>query len=277
MLIASLNNILTILLPALWGTYDRSISLLNYQAASYIAAFSFGLSIYFLFFNKNHTNFSFLRNKLYLLFLSIISIFNLISVILPGGRGALVLSVLYLLLTILFLLKFKYYKSLLYIVMVLTIFYFSFPTLLNNSSINTGFKRATEFLGDGLRINWAGTSDRDLVYSNVISLISENPIWGYGIFSYWNYSPNPHNIFLEFMLSGGILYSGLMSIVLLLIIFKVFRLIKFNSSDLIYLYILIFPLTILMFSGSYLITSEFWFITTLILLKSRKAIKVEIK
>jgi O-antigen ligase len=125
-----------------------------------------------------------------------------------------------------------------------------------------GFRDIGIDLGNG--INWEKTSGRDQVYSSAISFIKERPILGYGIFSYWRVMPNPHNLFLEILLSGGIVYFFMFFSLLGRLFIKLSKMIRYDCRNKFWLVIYMYPFIMLMFSGSYLTSSMFWFVGMLV-------------
>lgn len=138
---------------------------------------------------------------------------------------------------------------------------------MQNDVFRTGYMRATQFLAPGGGINWEGTSGRDVVYLNTIHLIEQRPVLGYGLYGMWdviNYYP--HNLFLEVLLQGGIVYLIIFSWMLLLFVRKLFRMVKTDRRYRILGILFLYPFVMLMFSGTYLNTSQFWFAVVFVLL-----------
>ena len=109
-------------------------------------------------------------------------------------------------------------------------------------------------------IDMSQTSGRDHVYRDAIELIKQSPIIGYGIFGFFKvYGSYPHNFFLEILLQGGILLLFAILIIIISLIKKIIYMIKYNEELRIILIIFLYPIVMLMFSGTYTSDSIFWF------------------
>lgn len=250
---------------------QRFISLggTTYQTASYISAFSFGINIYFLISDSIEDRFKFTRTSMYKIFSYFLLFVQVISVFITGGRGGMVLVVVYLgyFILINFHPNKHLMKSLKYIAIflgVFLVFLMILPTLLEIPSFNNSFQRVFSYISeDG--IDWTETSNRDIVYRNAIQLIKASPIVGYGYYGYWQFSMNPHNLFLEVLLQGGILYLALFIFLLILLVNKYFNMKRGKSTEQIIEIIALYPFTMLMFSGTYTNNSVFWFVISYII------------
>jgi len=228
----------------------------QYQAFSYFCAFSF-LTFLRHFLNKNDLK---LWQSCGYLFMLLV-LFS--GVILSGGRGGLVVVFAGLVTFIIRkkgLLKFLKYLIFGLIVAYILIYLaielnFSFSDRLSES-----FDRLFSFISsDG--INMEGTSNRDDFYGIAIKNINESLIFGYGIFglvgSLGEYYP--HNIFLEILLQGGIVYLIVFLIIMCCFFYKLAILIKLKRADDIILIPTIYSVVLLLFSSSYLQEPFFWF------------------
>jgi O-antigen ligase len=76
----------------------------------------------------------------------------------------------------------------------------------------------------------------------------------------WYVTGYPHNLILEILLSGGLIYLGITVFFVAIFVKKIlFFAIK---NDVLFIYIILYPIIQLMFSGTYLVTTEFWIIVT---------------
>jgi O-antigen ligase len=237
---------------------------LSYQVVSYIASFAFSLNLFFLLFGDKYQRFSFLNTHTYTIVTYLMMIFQISVLFISGGRGGFV--VLFLSALILIIIKFN--KRVLYSkVILIIVLLFSTLYILKNILpveiaylLQRGFDRVFSYISfDGIDIH--ETSGRDTIYFSAIGLIKESPIYGYGIFKYFDLAKHyPHNIFLEILLQGGLLYLSFWIIVLTKFYFKIKRMIKFDETQLLLIPIAIYPIVQLMFSGSYLMSTLFWFV-----------------
>ncbi len=188
--------------------------------------------------------------------LNIYSIIIYIAILSTGARGASLVATIIL----------SYYiirkitlKNFIYIVVIGSFLFLIINNLSTREMFKFNLNRTFEYIGDD-GINWSGSSGRDKVYSTTIDHIKNKPIIGYGIFSYsakLGYKSYPHNIFLEFLIQGGIIYFLVASI----IIVRLFRKTHYlkEEKDLVFI-LYIYQLINLIFSGTYMATGLFWMI-----------------
>lgn len=228
----------------------------QYQAFSYFCAFSF-LTLLRYYLSQGNL-------KLWVQFLYVCVLLVLFAgVILSGGRGG--LMVVFVGLTVFIirkkgLLKFvKYFVSIAFIGFILLYLAkesnFSF-----SERIGESFDRLFSFISsDG--IDMEGTSNRDDFYNIAIDKISDSLILGYGLFGLVGVlgSYYPHNIFLEVLLQGGLIYLVLFLTLMAWFFYKLARLIKLKKDEDIILIPTVYWSVLLLFSSSYLQEPFFWF------------------
>lgn len=237
----------------------------SYQDASYMAALAIGINL-FLLSQKNDTNRARISNlKCYKCFQIILLLIQLFSLIVCGGRGAFVLFLVYF-----FIFLFNSglssiikKTSMIIVIGLIGIIIASYFGFLNNLTV--GLNRIIDFISLSDGIDWNGTSGRDTVYSDVLHIIKNNPFFGYGIFNYRNIYQLPHNIFLELLVQGGIFYAVPFVGILIFSFNKYKKIVKYESCFAIMGIIGLYPIIMLMFSGSYMVTSLFWFVLSLVL------------
>ena len=241
------------------------------QGLSYDASYCFLLYLFLLVFGKEFDRFPVFKSKGYRFFSILMLPYLLMIMLFAGGRGALgnlVVGVIY----ILYLgkkkrrLKFgRLFKYFLIGGMVLTVALnaFSFDVL---EVFTRNFHRVFSFFDSGLDIS-EKTSGRDMSTVEALSQISQHPVIGSGLFTYKDsFFENteltyPHNLFLEVLIQGGLLYFYFFLIFGLLVLLKAKSLMRDTNQALVIL-LGIFSLTKLMFSDSYLQNSFFWFFVT---------------
>lgn len=264
-IIFSLGSINSILIPYAMGIQNTGLGGATYQTASYTSALSFGILLYFYWFGSNHIRFNFTKLGIYKWILLILALMNSLCVFISGGRGGFVLLTLYIMIFIINIIKIKRFSTLLNMIFIIVISCVLIYSMSENIIFRAGFERVISFIDFEHGINWEGTSERDRVYSDALFIINEKPILGHGIFSYWLVTDYPHNIFLEVLLGGGIVYFVLVTCALIFTFFKLIRMIKYDPNNRIWLIIFLYPITMLMFSGTYLSSQEFWFIIILLI------------
>lgn len=251
-----------VLIPFFSGSLPPIVSFggSSYQYLSYASAYAFGLNLYF--YLSNHYFKSKLLSKiLYYFILSVL----LFSVIFSGGRGGILLILAYYFYFLFFsshVVKLKARYLLIEYLFIIILLFILNPNFIYQFLDLDGWSRIFEYLNDDLSINWSGTSGRDEIFLEAISFILLRPIFGYGVFDIFNFIGYPHNFFLEILLSGGFAFLILFLLFTIKIIYPVVnRLIKRNS---IIVVIGIYPFVNLLFSGSYLANSEFWFVLSFV-------------
>lgn len=245
----------------------------EYQTYSYYCGFAYSINLFFLLNGKSYERFKWFNNKLYDILSSVLLVIQAACCLMAGGRGGFVLVVLS---TIVFLLLSK--KVRVGYALVLGGLIFTVIILLPQEfldSVSLGSERTFSFLQGG-KVDLSAASDRDEVYNKAIGLIWDRPVLGYGIFGYALYNKaTPHNIFLEVMLQGGLVYSLFFWLFVLYIAKKLKIMIKRDSSNKLLIAMGIWPFTELLFSSSYMMFGLFWFLIAYVFvydLKKPKAI-----
>lgn len=259
--IFSFTFLTVILIPYIISALPNYVNfgLMNYQNASYLSAFTVGLGIYVI-----------LKVEVkHRLFYIIMTILTFPSVFIPGGRGGAILLILYILVAILIVtLKREIpivIKTLMYIVVFIAAF--SLIIFIYKSG---GESRTFSYIKDG-SFDVGGTSGRGQIYEMSMYFISRNPLYGYGPFNYYHLINNiPHNMVLEMLLSFGFIGLFFILIILTLLTLNMIKNYNPNSVDLLVLFITIYPITLLMFSSNYLVTSELWFVLFYFMTKGRR-------
>src|SRR5690606_30091320 len=102
--------------------------------------------------------------------------------------------------------------SSIFIITLLVIFW---PKLMEYPEFEKSFSRVFSYISSE-GIEWDSTSGRNDLYEKAIEYISKSPIIGYGVFGMFSeFGFYPHNLILEVLLQGGLVY-------LILILFCLF-------------------------------------------------------
>ncbi len=261
------GSIVSILVPFISGAAFSIMGGASYQAASYYTAFAYGLNLYVLIYSSNHTESRAFSSVSIKIFQVIFLILQVIMVIIPGGRGAFVLMIVY---SFMAFLKLITLRNAVKLILGLLIFFLLayvlsnvFPRLLANPIFQRGFNRAVAFIGPGGTVNWEGSSGRQPIYLESINLFKQSPVIGYGLYGYFSkvsYGGYPHNFFLEILLQGGLLYLSIWLLFILHLGRRILNFIKTDEKQRIVIYLGLYPAVMLMFSGSYLSNGLFWFL-----------------
>lgn len=262
MLVMTLSVITSLILPLFRNEAFLAFAGSSHQTASYISAFAYSLNLFFLLFDHRYQLFRFHYTRIYKISSYILLLLQIAGVLYSGGRGGFVVIINATL--ILMWLKIRQENYGLKKISTILLFFalgFSFllSRLLQNESFLASSGRVFSYISSG-GIDISQTSGREFVYKDALKLITDKPILGYGLFKYSDFTIFPHNIFLEILLNGGIVYLSF-TIILGYLFFKKFKfIIQKEPENILALAIFIFPITELMFSGTYLETPLFWFV-----------------
>lgn len=238
------------------------------QSLSYNAAYCFVLYLFLLMFGENYKRFPFFKSKIYK-YISIFMLpYTLIILFFSGGRGALgTLIVGGIVLLILYRRQngsknTKYMKLFFEMALLFSVVFISIPQSYRYI-FNTNFERVFSFFDTDKSI-YERTSGRDEVLSVALEQIKEKPILGSGLFSYkkeLNAKADvsyPHNIFVEVLMQGGIVFLLIFIVIILAATKKLNCIFRYPKQELLAVFI-VYSVTMLLYSGSYMNSSFFWF------------------
>lgn len=230
----------------------------TYQTMSYMSALALGLNYYLLMNKDNCYRPKFFQKSVVYKVVSVIFLLpQALSLIVTGGRGGMILLIVYFIAITFFNNTGidKRWKTAGVIAVILgTLLLFS----IENDSLLGGITRIFDFIGDE-GINWSGTSNRGDVYSQAGTLISNRPILGYGIWGYFSQMMNPHNLFLELLLGGGVILLIIGVLLIIAMLVKYSKAKKQDSRIMIMFLFFLYNFVMLMFSGTYLCAPTLWF------------------
>ncbi len=253
---------LVVLLPNLSG--DVELRGYAYQSHSYYAALAFGLLLFYVGYEERDQRFAFFKSKIATIVRLVLICIMPIAVISTGGKGGFVLMLVYVVMYLLLKDRKKPLLSIAYIVGGIVCLLVVVYIISNNRFLSDKLSFVTNYINfDTLSIDMTNTSNRNIVYAEALQLIEERPFLGYGIISYMPLMTTtgqyPHNYFLEVLLQGGTLYLMVVLFTLFCFFRKLLKQIKYDSNARIIAYLFIYTFIMLMFSGTYLTTSLFWF------------------
>jgi oligosaccharide repeat unit polymerase len=237
----------------------------HYQALSYFAGLAFLItSIYYSFYIDKPSFF------ITLFFLCLI-LGQIVTIILSGGRGGLVvvfgglLSIVYLKSRKGSFIPYTFGIGVFLYLFLLIFLSFDFG---QGDRVVKGAMRLVSYIDSG-GINFSQGSNRDIFYGQAIEYIKASPVYGYGPFTIYDHSPKPyfglpgfyypHNLFLEILIHGGILYLFIWLIILSIFFMKLSKIISIDKTQVIILAPFLYSFIQLMFSGTYLQEPLFWF------------------
>ncbi|AUJ86085.1 O-antigen ligase family protein [Enterococcus sp. CR-Ec1] len=250
------SGMIGIVIPNIQGETVNSLNGFTYQNTSYFFSMGFLLTLIHLLKNSQRER---IRIRTY--FYTFLLIFFLVLSFIGGGKGALVTNIFAFSL-------YSFYskitlKRFLYIIFCCVIGYLVILNISNkNIELYSGIERALSFLSLDMQTLWDNSSGRESIYNITIGLISQKPIlgWGIGSSNFTILRSYPHNLFLEILLDGGIVYFLIFLAAISSTLSTLYRKAK---NDLCYIFILscfLFDFLSLQFSGSYLFGNYFfWF------------------
>lgn len=241
----------------------------GHQTISYVAAICCSIFLIGANLKKSESRFRYkiFSNEIYKKIALLLAVVNIVICIVGGGRGGAMLLIVNVVATFFYLLRRSFWKTSAVAVLGCLLFY----ALSSNISVwgidrmfATGFERAFSFITSS-GIDMSETSDRDIVYATAVQLIEAAPFFGYGVFHQYDLcqlymsQPYSHNLFYELLLQGGILYLIFWLVICWKTLHRIHRLILKGSYYSYLIPIATYPFIMLMFSGTYLNTSLFWF------------------
>lgn len=231
----------------------------NYQTLSYYSALAFTINLCTILYKAKLEMFSIFKKKAYVVMSYLLLLIQLAGCLISGGRGGFVYLVVCSVYMLVRTKKFGKFVS-------LGLFALMVGILITNMGddnrllniISSQSDRTFSYLSKS-GIDMSQTSDRDVVYALALNYINSHELLGGGLFlSRYEFGGYPHNFFLEILMQGGFIYLIFWVIVLFLAMRRMFFLIN-KHDDYLLLPIVMYPFTMLLFSGTYLWTSLFWF------------------
>lgn len=236
----------------------------TYQALSYYCAFAFNINLCGILFGNQTERFPVFKTKWFGNFAYVLLLIQLTGCFLGGGRGAtiyLVLNALLLLIvskrlsrTMLTVIVFG--SSLLVSAKVMQ------ETMLSNI-LGKQIERAFSFIDSEGQVHG---DDRFGLYGRAWDFYNEHGVMGAGLFKALTEFGNPHNLFVEMLIQGGFIYCLLWIAILLFIFYQTYKLVK-KDHEYYLIPLIIYPLTMLMFSGTYPMFQQFWFFVVYIIVR----------
>lgn len=266
-------NLPTILSYKAFGDVETTTEVINinYQSAAYYLGVAYSINLLFLLNGSvvNNVRFKFTQYKIYETVSVVLLALQVVMCLMTGGRGGFVLIVVSTLVMIMLfgtngLKKIVGPFMLINLIGLVAVFIMK-PDIIHNIGdvLADSTSRTFAYITDGGINLKEGSSGRDEIYTKALSNIQERPFFGYGMFKYMDtslLSYYPHNFFLEILLQGGFVYLMLVASFLTYLFLKLRIMLQRSTETVFLLPFVLYVSTILMFSGSYMTTSLFWFI-----------------
>lgn len=245
----------------------------NYQGLSYTAALCVGFELFYVFLAPDDHRLRFFCSMLGRIIEIAVGIGAVFSVFVSGGRGGLLVLILNIFMFLMFLkIKNTYSKGanraiqILLGLMIIVMALILIRQFSGNALVSDSFDRLVSFINrSGSNSVW--NQGRNTIYSDAFHRISDNPLFGYGIFNtdVLSGEPYPHNIFLETWINAGFLYMVIWLCILVSLWKYCIRATKIDFNNGWILFLLTYSTVFLNVSGTYLWCSELWFLIGLML------------
>lgn len=269
---------IAISIPDIITSGIASFGLGSYQTLAYFSAFSFSINLYNILSPNNQLKFKFQETKFYKGISILMLLIQITGVFISGGRGGAILLFVNTFVLFYVLSRHNIKKVLVFVLLFIPTVYitvsFASPGLMDMIEQRT--ERTFSYIDAEGEVDLSETSGRDIVYSAAWNMYAQQPFLGYGIYKQYDLllkelnTPYVHNIILEIALQGGIVLLT----IFLYIFFKHYKklkvYIKQYPENTIILTIYLYAITFLMFSGTYLGNTYFWFTMTYILIHKFK-------
>ncbi|MGO1383685.1 MAG: O-antigen ligase family protein [Arachnia sp.] len=263
-------------LLALTGDAFAGVGGASYQTAAYLGGIAFNVNLYFILFSGTGSRLKFARPKAYRLFSYVLLVVQFGGVLLSGGRGGFALVAIGGAVQIAASLwspgRNVLRKGLPALFVVLPMLVWVLSKSLADPDTGRIVARIFSWVGES-GIDWEGTSGRGRIYGIATDALETAPVFGYGIFD-WGMYTYPHNILLEWLLTGGMFLAVLGVLAVSAVFLKSFKWARNGATQAYILPLLLYPLVMLLFSGSYLTSGPFWFALAFVMCTSRADVEL---
>lgn len=242
----------------------------GHQDISYTAAFCFAINLTNILSKNTMYRYRIFLSKVFrVIYFSLLPIQAIIC-ILGGGRGGGLLLVLSFLCIIYIYSSHNFGKTLRFSALLII----AFVCIIGFTDIfSSGLGRTSDYLQGGtidLTVNQSDIERTALREASYV-IIGDSPIIGHGL---WNglivAGYYMHNVFLDVLIAGGVIYLLFFLLIMKTVYKTTYRILRADNSMCMLLPFILYPSTILLFSGFYLTNSLFWFCTILALLYSKQ-------
>lgn len=236
------------------GGYVMDDSGFDYQALSYAASYGFGLLVYYMKQRSTIPEFNMFKKPIWTKIFYMCMVLQVITVVLAGGRGGFLVTVIFALYYI--LLNSKNSLDAIRKIILLVLAMFALFALAQYLDIATaGYERILNSIQSG-----GGDSERDILFDKAIEIGNENVVLGTGIGTvFYEVGIYSHNIFSDMYCETGLI--GLSAFILFLITFfiKLHKLIKINPHNRLVLILFLCGFIMLLYSNYYPAVPFIWF------------------
>lgn len=248
----------------------------TYQALSYYSAFTMGMLMIYGLILPVEFRFKFARSVLYKFFLYMLTFVCALGVFVGAGRGAFLLMIIYLIFVLYRLVntgasikRKDLLEGSVKLLLVLGVIAFFAVYFWEKDFVQHAFQRSTQYMSSESLIDLRqGSSGRDKVYSIAFDYILDKPFLGYGPFGVRDKAIHAHNVFLELWLQFGLFALFILPLGVYCLVVRMNRMknwYKIWSFGLV-----LYPLVMIQFSGSYVTVSNLWFVIGLLVMQKKQ-------
>ena len=228
----------------------------GHQEISYSAAFCFLINWINIITGNTQNRFHLFQNRIWrYLFFAVLPLQAMIC-ILGGGRGGALLLIIGFVTTTIVFTRHRLSRSLPWVIFAVSVLAY---LAVQFGETSEGFGRTFDYIGNN-GIDLDSDLQRLEFRKESYRIISESPIIGHGLWNGLAYAGFfAHNIFLDILISGGVLYLLLFLIALIKCFRGCVKLFRNDNSKSVFFAWILYPTVMLLFSGYYLNSSFFWF------------------
>lgn len=244
------------------GGFANNDNGLNYQSSSYMAAYAASFNVYFLLVKDKKMMLPVFNRRIVRLFMPALLGLNLLTILVAGGRGGLVLFIVQSLIGLFYygkLNKGRHNKLRMAIVIAICAYSARYAISIASSlSLDTsGLVRISQTISEG------DFSDRGDLRVFAIRSFMEKPYFGHGVGSvFYILDIYSHNCFVDALVEIGAVGCFFYALLLFTSVRKAILLIREDSNELLWLFIFLDGFMLSLFSGYYLAhLPMFWVIS----------------
>lgn len=239
----------------------------TYQALSYYCAFAFNLNLCGILFSNQIERFAIFKTEWFGKLSYFLLLVQLVGCFLGGGRGATIYLVLNALL--LLVISKRLSRTLMSASVLGSILLVGAKILqetMLSDILGKRIERAFSFIDTEGNVHG---EDRFSLYSGAWKYCQDHHLLGGGLFRALEEFGNPHNLFMELLTQGGIVYCLFWIVLLAYVLWRAAWFVK-HEHEYYLIPIIAYTLTSLMFSGSYTETASFWFFVVYIIARTER-------
>lgn len=238
---------------------------MGYQDASYTASLSIGINVILLTYPLDSYRFAPCRTFPYRILQFVLMAVAFFCAIAAGGRGGIILALLFFVFFIVRSVSIKKFSKRIGVFLIIAVIVATaLAALLGSDYLQAGAKRFLMLFDDNALSSTSDAainsiSSRNVTRSRAFELIYGSPLFGSGLFSYYEkLGGYPHNIVLEILLQGGLVYLLLVTFFFIFLVHKARQVYCERPLSIMIAAPAIYAFVMLLFSGTYLSNSQFW-------------------